>query len=182
MNPSTHYFVFDVESIGLHGEGFAVAYVVVDSTGAELETALFSCPPAAAMGADTDRAWVAKNVPSLALTHSTPAQVRAAFWQAWLRWRTVKAGVDSIYMVADCAWPVEARFLNACVDDAGAAAHWLGPYPLLDVSTLTQVLTITSDSAPALLRSADAQPSHHPLADARHSARTWLALMERVGE
>ena len=27
------YMVFDVESIGLHGEGFAVAWVVVNSAG-----------------------------------------------------------------------------------------------------------------------------------------------------
>ncbi len=179
---SAHYFVFDVESIGLHGEGFAVGYVVVDSVGRELETGLFSCPPATAVGTDTDRAWVAQNVPPLALTHSTPAQVRAAFWQAWLRWRETTLSNGAIYMVADCAWPVEARFLNACVDDAGAAAHWLGPYPLLDVSTLASVLTITSGSAPELLRTADMHPPHHPLADARHSARAWVALMARVGE
>ena len=27
------YFVFDVESVGLHGEAFSFGYVVVDETG-----------------------------------------------------------------------------------------------------------------------------------------------------
>lgn len=31
------YMVFDVESIGLHGEGFAVGYVVVDRNGERLD-------------------------------------------------------------------------------------------------------------------------------------------------
>jgi hypothetical protein len=45
-------FVFDVESIGLHGEGYAAAYVVMDKQGRELESGLFAGDPSTAMGDD----------------------------------------------------------------------------------------------------------------------------------
>lgn len=37
--------VFDVESLGLHGEGFAFGYVVLDGkTGSTVEEGIYSCP------------------------------------------------------------------------------------------------------------------------------------------
>lgn len=169
---NSHYFVFDVEAIGLHGEGFAVAYVVVNADGDELEFAQFACSSASAAGTDADRAWVAQNVPSLPISHVDLAEMRAAFWQAWLRWRSVGASENKIFMVADCAWPVEARFLNACVNDVDAAAYWQGPYPLLDVSTLQHASNMNLP-----VRDLVTHPLHNPLADARYSAAVWLALM-----
>ena len=160
------FFCVDIESIGLHGEGFAVGYVVVDSLGTEIESATFACPPDAARGTDSDRAWVTQHVPPLSPTHATPREVRAAFWQRWLHWSALGA-----QMVADCAWPVEARFLAACVDDHGADAAWQGPYPLLDVSALATALGL--DPRAAGDRLADELPQHDPLADARHCARLW---------
>ena len=157
-------FCLDIESIGLHGEGFAVGYTVVDSLGREVEAATFACPPDAAEGAESDRAWVMQNVPTLIETHATPRVVRAALWQRWQHW-----SAQGARMVADCGWPVEARFLAACVDDHGAAAHWQGPYPLLDVSSLAAALAL--DPRAAVERKANEQPAHHPLADARLCAR-----------
>ena len=72
-------FCLDIESIGLHGEGFAVGFTVVDSLGCEMEAATFACPPDAAQGTENDRAWVMQNVPTLVETHATPRAVRAAF-------------------------------------------------------------------------------------------------------
>jgi hypothetical protein len=55
-----HYFVLDVESIGLHGEGYAAAYAVFDLQGRELEAHTFACDPSNAVGDASDRAWVKK--------------------------------------------------------------------------------------------------------------------------
>lgn len=41
--------VFDVESIGLHGEGFAVGYVVLQDC-REVECGMFACDPSKAAG------------------------------------------------------------------------------------------------------------------------------------
>lgn len=159
----------DVESIGMHGEGFAVAYVVHNATGVEIDAGCIACNTAAAKGGDDDRAWVAQHVtlPDCTERCANPRQVRAAFWQRWLRWRETGA-----QLVADIAWPVEARFLAACVDDAGAAAHWQGPFPLLDVATLLVATGI--DPTTPQPRRASELPMHNPLADARHCARLWF--------
>jgi hypothetical protein len=158
---------FDVESIGLHGEGFAVGWVVVNAAGELQEEQRLACPPETAAGADSDRAWVAANVSPLATTHDTPSALRAAFWAAWLAWRERGA-----WLVADCPWPVETGFLSACVKDLGPAAHWQGPYPLLDASTL--VMAAGRDPRAARERPTGAErPAHDPLADAHHAIRRW---------
>ncbi len=166
-------FALDIESIGLHGEGFAVGYVVTDAHGSELEAGGFACPPAAAYGTEDDRLWVSQNVPAMIATHATPCELRAAFWQRWLHWSEQGA-----MMLANCAWPVEARFLAACVDDHGAAARWQGPYPLLDVSSLAAALGL--DPRAAVERNASELPAHDPLADARHCARLWREYSAQI--
>jgi hypothetical protein len=76
---STHYFVLDVESIGLHGEGYAAAYAVYDLQGQELEAATFACDPQKAQGDAGDRDWVAKNVPAIAINCPSPQEVRRKY-------------------------------------------------------------------------------------------------------
>jgi hypothetical protein len=164
------YMVFDVESIGLHGEGYAVGYVVVDRAGNELEAARLACSPDAAKGEDTGRAWVAEHTPSIPADFVRPADVRWSFWASWLRWR----GQGAV-LVADCAWPVEARFLAACVDDVPSGREWEGPYPLHDVATAR--LCAGLDPLATVERLPSELPIHDPLADARQSARLWLEAL-----
>ena len=66
-----YFFVFDVESIGLHGEGFQVGWVVLDmQDGGRLDEGLVQCLPriARANAASTgslsmgDRSWVDTHV------------------------------------------------------------------------------------------------------------------------
>jgi hypothetical protein len=95
------WMVFDVESIGLHGEGFTVAWVVIDAVGNELEACIESCPPSEAKGSEKGREWVRNNCPPLAPTRSTPLEIRQQFWLAWTRWKSKGA-----VLVADCGWPV----------------------------------------------------------------------------
>jgi hypothetical protein len=164
----------DVESIGLHGEGFAVGFVVIDEIGAELECGLFSCSPASASGFESDRQWVRENVPTMEITHDSPREVRRAFWACWRHW----ADRGSV-MMADCGWPVEARFLSACVDDIGQDAAFQGPYPLLDVATLRAFARKVGVDV-EIPRLSTELPIHHPTSDARYSARVWRELAKRV--
>jgi hypothetical protein len=119
---------FDAESNGLHGPAFAVGAVVLDGAGAELETFYARSP----IVGDVDP-WVRDNVlPVLAdapITHSTPREMRDAFW-AWLAQRKATGMV-----VVDCGWPVEAGLLCACVADDPSRA-FCGPYPLHEVASL----------------------------------------------
>ena len=177
------WVVFDVESIGLHGEGYAVGWVVIDESGRELEARREACPTSEARGYDTGRSWVRDNCPPLPATRSTPQDVRAEFWAAWTRWKARGA-----VLVADCGWPVEARFLITCVEDARPAVRgrsmasggrdFGGPYPLHDLASMLLVAGIDPltkrDRLPGEL------PEHDPLADARQSARLLLEVLRRT--
>ena len=160
------FFVFDVESVGLHGEGFAVAGGVYLENGAVQYEFGFSCPPDAAKGTDSDREWVNKNIPVLEVTHRLPIQIRDAFWAEWSR---AKKSYPDIVMAAECAWPVEARFLCACVDDLPTERNWTGPYPMHDIASL--LLAAGFDPMAKFPRTASELPEHNPLTDARQSAR-----------
>jgi len=169
------YMVFDVEAIGLHGEAFAVAWVVVNTAGQRLDEGCLACAPWQCNGTDTSREWVRENVPELRVTCTNPKTLRHAFWAQWRRWADQGAK-----LVADCAWPVEANFLSACVRQDPAEREWQGPYPLHD---LASVLLALGDHAPTTVeRRPDELPAHHPLMDARHSARQLVGALGVLGK
>lgn len=163
----TYKMVFDVESVGLHGEGYAVGYVVVDPQGVEVDNGAASCPSCEADGALDDREWVEANVdPHLGEpTHSGPQAVRSWFWSKYQDWKT-KVGLE---LWTDCGWPVEANFLSACVADKAEDRKWAGPYPLLDVAVALKSVGV--DPLGTYSRLPSELPAHNPLADARQSAR-----------
>lgn len=158
------FMVFDVESIGLHGEGFAVGYVVVRRDGKMLDEGVMACDPNVCFGTDESREWVAKNVPPLEAVYRGPRQLREAFWGRWLHWKEQGAA-----LMADCAWPVEARFLAAAVKDDHDRREWEGPYPLHDLASV--LLALGRDPLASNDRMPNELPAHHPLMDARQSAR-----------
>jgi len=168
--------VIDVESIGLHGEAFSVGYVVIDAIGKRVEERLFAAYERAA-GDEGDREWVRDNVPyfilnndSMLYRYDTLREMRDAFWHSWRSWSERGA-----LLWADCAWPVEARFLAQCVDDAPAFNKWLGPYPLHEIATLA--LLCGRDPTATVERLPDEYPPHNPMMDARQSARLLLMYL-----
>lgn len=172
------FAVFDVESVGLHGEGFAVGGVVVDEQGNELTRLYAACHPVMASGADSDRKWLDNNLPPLTYLKHTPIEVRSEFWKWWLEARSQGA-----LLAAECPWPVEARFLDDCIDDRssvlkpGAREERLieAPYPLIDVASVRLAAGLDPLSTePRLEREL---PKHDPLADARQSARLLLGAL-----
>lgn len=169
------FFVFDVESVGLHGEGFAVAGGVYLANGAAQWEFAYSCQMEAAKGDDEGRDWVRKNVPMLEVTHRLPNQVRYAFWQDW---QNAKAQFPDITMAAECGWPVEARFLCAVIDDDPEERQFKGPYPLHEIATYMTAAgmdpMVEYDRTPSEL------PKHNPLMDARQSARLLTQAIGRI--
>jgi hypothetical protein len=166
--------VFDVESVGLHGEGFAVGWVVIDGAGTVQGGGRAVCPPDKAKGKAAGRKWVKENVPLPEWPEYgvdpdrglwlDPRQVRRAFWHDWAEWKARGA-----VLVADCGWPVEARFLAACVDDEPASREWEGPYPLHELASFMAAAGL--DPLAKRERLPEETPEHSPLADARQSAR-----------
>lgn len=166
------FMVFDVESIGLHGGAFAVAWVVVNRDGRHLDERCLSCDPEQVHGTDENRLWVAENVPPLRVTNPSPQHMCNQFWRSWRYWSARGA-----VLVADCTWPVETNFLSFCVALDFAARQNKGPYPLYDLASMLYMLgedpTATSPRLP------DELPAHHPLMDALHSARQLLQCLEK---
>lgn len=164
--------VFDVESIGLHGEGFAFGAVVVDETGKELFSRLCHCPPGAAEGMAVNRDWVRQNCPPIndGMKCDGPEIVRDEFWSMWIHWKAQGA-----ILVSDCGWPVEANFLERCVKSDIANREWSGPYPLHDLASVMLAHGMNPlDKHP---RRDNELPEHNPLCDARQSARLLMSIL-----
>lgn len=166
---------FDAESNGLHGRAFAVGAVLVIH-GAVVEEFFARCP----IDEPVDP-WVAEHViPALrdaGVTHDSARAMRDAFW-SWLT--SHKQGA---IIACDCGWPVEAGLLSACVADDPTRA-FEGPYPLHEVATLPLAAGMDplASYAETLLSPSEraAHRAHHPVDDARLSARCALEALRRV--
>lgn len=178
----TRLMMLDVESVGLHGEGFAWGVVVgeclPDGTFEEMAARWESCPVDSAYGDRDGLAWCRTNVPPSVLCgtgYANPLALRHAFWLYYQAWTE---RYPDMWLAADCAWPVETMFLSTCVSDNPAERCWQGPYPLLDLSPLLAAAgenpTATHD------RQEDERPAHHPLMDARQSARQYARVLAKL--
>lgn len=174
IKPDQKFFVFDVESIGLHGEGFAVAGGIYDVVGAPVREFAAHCVPSMAKGVDDaeqrgiDADWAFKNVSvhSSSQEFGTPDQLREFFWDEWT---LAKQTYPDILMFVECGWPVEARFLIKCIEQDVGDRNWNGPYPLHEIATI--MLAAGMDPMATYDRNDNEKPAHEPLADARLSAR-----------
>lgn len=189
-------FVFDVESQGLYGEAFAVGWVVTDGCGQVMEEEFAVCNPEVVVGGDQkDVQWLKENVypwlrgmdaqfpesGSVSMkdpTTGVPVTIcadhptlREVFWRVLERW--IIRGAE---VWADVPVPVEANFLRSCVS-ASPARKWKAPYPLYDAATLSLI----SGTAGTVTRQENELPAHHPLMDARQSAREVLVGLKRLG-
>lgn len=169
----SNFFVFDVESVGLHGEGFAVAGGVYLPNGSALWEFQFACPIGECVGNEDDMAWVKYNVPTLEITHRSPYAMRDDFWRQWM-----KAKAEGAVMATDCGWPVEAGFLKACIAD-NLTRKWDGPYPLHEIASY--LASAGMDPLEKYERLAGELPVHHPLCDARQSARLLSIALGKIG-
>lgn len=164
--------VFDVESIGLYGDGVAFSAIVVDPKKKWKELQEFSCyaQPHLGKGVLQDHRWVEKNVslPEDALEVETLREVRDNFWHFFQTWKQKGA-----LLLADCLYPVESNFVAACVADEAPSRNWEGPYPFYDLESLRLLVHL-----PSLPRLPSHQPEHNPLCDVRHSIRTLRAIID----
>lgn len=162
----TYKMVFDVESVGLHGEGFAVGFVVIDQHGAEVEAHQVYCDPRGAEGRSDDLAWVQENVTVGGEKMVDPMAVRNFFWASWHHFKDKYPGLE---LWTDCCWPVETGFLSACIADDPVNRRWEGPYPLFDVANILKAAG--ENPVGSFGRLPNEEPAHNALNDARQSAR-----------
>lgn len=169
-------FIFDVESVGLHGEAFAVAGGLYSPEGECLREFAYHCDPALAKGTDDDRKWVMDNVtihPS-SIEQANPFLVRERFWNDWMH---VKFAAKA-QMFVECGWPVEAAFMEACIKDHSASRNWDGPYPMHEISSV--MFASGMDPMATYERLQNELPAHEPLADSRQSARLLFTALRKL--
>lgn len=171
------YMVFDVESVGLHGEGFAVGWVIIDERGIEYASGHYACDPNKAQKQDDDSlSWV-ENFCDWIVNVETPRHVRDEFWAAYNDCFYGIPGTDAM-LVCDVPWPVESRFLVQCLVDNPKRAE-RGPYPILDVASIRYAAGLSPLGSEK--RYPDELPKHNALADARQSARLLLEAIQIIG-
>lgn len=182
-----YFFIFDVESLGLHGEGFAVAGGAWKNDGTNILEFAFHCPftkscnnlghrsDFARVSTPDDWTWIDQNVHINLISQPclNPLDVRERFWKTWM---TCKETNSEIVMAVECGWPVEARFLEDCIKDNPRERNWQGPYPLHEIATY--MLAAGMDPMATYERKENELPAHEPLADARLSARLLFEAIE----
>jgi len=134
-----------------------------------------SCPLEECQGDNSDREWVKANIPALAVTHRGPETMRYQFWENWM-----KAKAEGAVMAADCGWPVEARFVIACIDDDPENRKWNGPYPFMEIASFLAAAGM--DPMTKYDRTESEMPVHDPLGDARQSARLLSMALEKLSK
>lgn len=161
--------VFDCGSIGLHGDTFSVGWVLAKGP-VILERARLAVPRGMARGTYEDREWCAERVPKMIATHQSRNEMTRAFWE-W--WKTARG--QGALLCAECAWPVETRFLNECALLDGMESF--GPHPLVDISSV--MLAAGQDPMVTRERLAEEKPVHDPLADAIQSHRLLMEALKK---
>lgn len=165
----------DVESLGLYGTGFAVGVSVWDKvTRQEVDTFYgrvdhTTCPDFAHVSTDTMN-WLNQHVfPVLdPVNYESLFLMREAFWSFIQSWKAQ----GSCEIIADCGSPVEAHFWADCVKQDINTRNYQGPYPLHELAT--RLLQVGLDPIGTFPRTESELPLHHPVKDARQSARLWL--------
>jgi len=162
--------VIDVESVGLHGPAFAVGYTLMHFNGEILfEGTHATNPNGMSPVDDLGLKWVNEHVKIDNFNHLNAFQMRRAFWDIWDKVR------NEAWMAANCTWPVESNFLSACIADDPVIRMWQGPYPLLDISTIS--IASGRRNYRREERLPNELPEHNPLMDVRQSARLLAEML-----
>ena len=167
------FLVIDVESMGLHGQAFSVGGVLCTGAGETLKEFCFAMPRLYAAGDRDDQLWVNQNVPIIGHNVIGCKDLCDSFWREW-----ESAKEKGATLAAECAWPVEANFLSECVRQSPRTRKWAGPYPLLDISGV--MASVGVDPMASYDRLPRELPIHHPLSDARQSARLLARCIRRI--
>lgn len=164
--------VFDVETVGLHGEAWQVGAVVMDDDWSIVQQVCWTANRDHARGTRFAHEWCDRMCGSSAESKLTPYNLRDGFYALWRAYAQKPGGCE---MWADAGWPVEARFLLDVINDDHGRREWEGPYPLHEIGTV--IMLKGGDCRQPLPRLADEKPIHHALNDARQSARILKHLM-----
>lgn len=162
----------DVESDGLYGSFLTVALIATDWCGNELERAYYGI---AKEKMQVSEPWVVENViPKLGEYEECDSEqeLLQKAWAFWMRYE------EKAYAVCDVGFPVEARFLQACVELHSSENMWKAPYPLLDISSLLLAKGYDPlEERKQLVTAFESEKEHCALYDVAVSVKLWKKLI-----
>lgn len=163
------FFVFDVESMGLFGQAFAVAGGVYNKERKRLHEFAFHINGwndfEIIEGTKEDRKWVTENVtlPESSIGFDYFEDFHQAFWDEWIKAKN-EYGAE---MAGECIFPVEVNFLNEVCSIH--ATMETSPYPVHEIASFMASSGLDYKTSQERLESE--LPAHNPLMDSRQSAR-----------
>ncbi len=170
-------FSFDAETNGLWGQAFAIAAIVYDENGMEMERFIGRCPISEAVDG-----WVKENViPQIAgirENYSSYEEMLAGFAEFYL---ANKNGSD---IICHMGYIVETKVLRD-MHELDLIGDWDGPYPMFDVSGNLQQAGYDATSVDAYAKKFGLQVeqfeggSHNPLYDSAIAAVVYRHLMTK---
>jgi hypothetical protein len=160
----------DAETNGLWGQAFAIAAILADSEGEILSTFIGRCPID-----ESINIWVAENV--LPQMKGIPVNFRnyesllKSFGEFYL------ANKEGAQVIVHMGLPVESRlFIDA--HNFGFIGDWDAPYPLIDISAISEISTSVDEYCKKHNISTDPTTmqggTHNPLFDAHQAIRAWV--------
>jgi len=173
-----NYFIFDVESVGLYGEGFAVAGGIYRRDGSCIKEFAFHCFSGNASGGSfEDRQWINDNVTvhESSIEFNSPCRIQDVFWNEWIYANLI---YDAVVFV-ECGFPVETNFVRVCIDNEMISSRSQdSPYPMHEIATV--MLCAGMDPMKTYDRLPNELPAHEPLADSRLSARLLFEALNKL--
>ncbi len=166
------WLVFDVESIGLYGDPFAVGLVLMNKDGDIFRQRWYGCNlekhPAFMWSRPEDVKWCINNIPKHVKDGNCTIEEMYSSFTTLLS----SAIKQNYSIIADCPFPVEVNFLVNC---ERRDRTYIGPYPLYDVSSILSALG--KDPMEEYPRE-EGQTKHHPMWDAYVSAKQLYTALE----
>jgi hypothetical protein len=120
-------FVFDCESISLHGSTFAVGCIVADKKGNEIDRFELLSLEGKQKACDWVKQNVIPNLEDMPICE-TDLELRNSFFDFYIKHK------DTCNIYSDVNFPVETNFLSAVVNDDIKNREWSMPYPLHDIA------------------------------------------------
>lgn len=165
MNIPFPWLVFDVESVGLYGDPFAVGYVLMDENGEVIRKrwhgANLEKLPGFMFNSIEDIEWCWSYIPQCIKDGNCSLDEMYSSFVTLL-----SSAIKQKYsIIADCPFPVETNFLRNCkLRDR----TYISPYPLYDIASILAALGRNPlEEYPR----EEGETKHHPMWDAHQSAR-----------
>lgn len=164
-------FFIDAETDGLYGRFISAAVIITDSKCNELERHYWGIN---VNSEDIESNWVKDNVlPVMGNDYEQCGNEDELIENVWNLWN--KYGQDA-YVVADVAFPVEARLFEKCILADREAREYNGPFPLVDVSSLLIARGIEPLTDRKTYSGLDNKKQHRAIEDVEMMVAMWKKI------